>query len=160
MLQIISWGGRHLDESSLVEVGEAITSGSFVNLQYVKQYGGYNESYFIYVCDYEFCWRASSNGYRVFVNPAVRIHHQMDDEENSFRSKYACYYAIRNNLRLAKDYSSIFPEEAKERRKKALNLWLRMALKPRVGFVKKMDRIGYVVRAFIDFAIGKQGAVS
>lgn len=152
-------GATNFNKLGLIEVYEAITAGAFVNLQYVRQYGGYNEEYFIYVCDYEFCWRARNNGYKIFLNPAVHIKHQMDDDRNSFKSKYACYYAIRNNLRLAKDYSSIFPQEAKNRRKKGLEMWLYMAWKPKMGVKKKLDRIVYVLRAFVDFSIGKQGSI-
>ena len=149
--------------AELVEVKEAITSGAFVNLNYVKINGGYNEAYYIYVCDYEFCWKARSKGWKIFVNPAVQLCHQMDDgstSQKSVKSKYACYYGIRNNLRLTKDWRKTFPEEAKIRRKKGLNLWLRIALKPKVGGVKKLVRIVYVLRAFGDYLIGKQGPIS
>lgn len=52
----------------IVEVNDIITSGAIIPIKLFNKIGGFNELFFVDAIDIEFCIRANTYGYKVFVN--------------------------------------------------------------------------------------------
>jgi GT2 family glycosyltransferase len=87
-----------------------------VKTSMLKKTGGFDEAYFTYVEDIDFCWRAQLAGYKVIANPSSIIYHKSGGgtiskgkqaTNLSFRSRVR-YLTERNTFRtLLKNYSYI-----------------------------------------------------
>lgn len=130
-------------------VHEAITSGSIISLKVFTEVGPFKEEYFIYVVDYEYCWRVRAKGYQVKQFLDIRLDHQLNDTvmittktgEKKVKnvrvvSDSAFYYAFRNTAYLLREYASILPEDVKNRRKDFFLVWNYHAVKSKRFFHK------------------------
>ena len=89
------------------EVISMISSGTFTEISVLEDVGGMEESLFIDMVDYEWCWRAVSKGYRLFISPNAILKHQVG--MNFFTlagmhivvsSPLRYFYRIRNSRRM------------------------------------------------------------
>ena len=105
-------GGMPLDE------GEAISSGSLIELRVFEDVGGFNEDLFIYYVDVDFCLRLVRGGFRIYLCPeAVLLHKEASKQHRRFLwrrayydhyGKYARYYLTRNTLYMMKKHNLSF----------------------------------------------------
>lgn len=89
------------------EVSLVISSGSLVPVDKIKNIGGMKSNFFIDAVDTEWCFRASSLGYKIFVSNKAIMKHTIGDEvvdlkfkKVSVHSPFRRYYIIRNNFYL------------------------------------------------------------
>lgn len=71
-----------------------------------EQTGGFDENYFMYFEDADLCLRVKKAGYKVAVNPAVRIFHEGGQSFESEREKKKHYYASQDHY-MRKHFGSI-----------------------------------------------------
>jgi rhamnosyltransferase len=64
-------------DAALKEQKTVITSGSLVKRQVFSEIGLFEEDYFIDFLDHEFCLRARSKGYKIFMVPDVSMVHNL-----------------------------------------------------------------------------------
>ena len=90
------------------EIMQAIASGKILNVMYLKEIGLMDEQLFIDWVDFEWCWRARKNGFKIIGNADVVIQHQLGDfsknigfREVNLRSYIRHYYITRNAFYLA-----------------------------------------------------------
>lgn len=67
------------DESKILEVAHAISSGMVVNMRLLRQVGLMNEDLFIDWVDNEWCWRARASGLVLLAVPSVKVRHTLGD---------------------------------------------------------------------------------
>lgn len=138
-----------------------ITSGSILNLEIYKKIGGFLDDWFIYVVDFEYCWRAKKNGFDIIRLPFINFIHNTNNYQWKNEKKIcihdyspiAYYYAIRNNMYLIKKYRKVFPKKCLRRLYDALKYWFCLALKER----NSMKKIRYMVRGYADYRKGILG---
>jgi rhamnosyltransferase len=85
---------------------EVISSGSVIKKAAFAKLGLFYDKLFIDFIDYEWCWRARKQGYRVFVDSQVYLHHQLNWKKSEIRhgknviAAFRLYYVFRNGLYL------------------------------------------------------------
>jgi len=96
-------------KSDLIEVEKTLSSGLFTTLEALKDVGFKDETLFIDLVDWEWCWRARSMGYRIFVNKDLRIPHLLGEGHKNFLlfsigipSPIRHYYQYRNSIIVSK----------------------------------------------------------
>ncbi|AYA06630.1 MULTISPECIES: glycosyltransferase family 2 protein [Rahnella] len=80
-----------------------ISSGSMIPIDAIRQIGYMNESLFIDYVDTEWCLRATSQGYTIYVGTSARMTHSIGDKIVRFfmfnipvHSPFRRYYRVRN----------------------------------------------------------------
>lgn len=145
IIQGLDKGGGYKSDTYPPEV---ITSGSVICLQIFRKIGGFREDYFIYVVDYEYCWRLRYNGYKIYKFGDIRMHHQVDDyKKDGTDAKHmfciremsdsAFYYAFRNTCYLLTEYRTKLPEDVVRRGMAFIRTWTGHALRSK-HFFRKM----------------------
>jgi len=95
-------------QGGLCEVTETISSGSLIPVDILRMVGLFREDYFIDFVDYEWCWRAKSYGFNIYVDGKIKINHQTEDDVHrrmghTMESTFRLYYVYRNLLWSLKD---------------------------------------------------------
>jgi rhamnosyltransferase len=92
-----------------IQTAQAISSGSFIVSNSLKSIGLMNEKLFIDYVDFEWCWRATAMGYKIFTISDLVIRHTLGDESKKIfcrkitvRKNTRYYYMIRNGSYLAR----------------------------------------------------------
>jgi rhamnosyltransferase len=97
-------------DSGLIEVAAIATSGTLISRTSYMAIGPMLEKLFIDSIDYEWCFRAKSQGYRIFIAQNQRMLHNMGDKGINILGKFKPihqspirhYYIIRNSLFMLK----------------------------------------------------------
>ena len=89
----------------IIEVEFLLSSGTLVSDEALRKIGLMNETFFVDYIDSEWCCRALSKGYKLFVNSSSVLVHKVGDKRIKFlnfnlayHSPLRRYYLIRNNL--------------------------------------------------------------
>lgn len=97
---------EHADKP--IYVKHAIASGTIIKSRVFNEIGLMREDLFIDYVDFEWCWRACSNGFKVLCVPNVIIHHSLGDDFRKIlgrkvcvRSNFRYFYMIRNGYYLS-----------------------------------------------------------
>ena len=116
------YDGEHKQVSdTYIKIDEAITSGSFINIQAFNNIGGFKEEMFIDGVDFEFCWNLKKHGYLIYQLNSVLMQHQLGEtKEYKLFGKHLFYvtnhnyirryYMTRNSLYVYKLYEDIMPK--------------------------------------------------
>lgn len=95
-----------IDTPTYVE--HAIASGTLIDISIFEKVGLMDERLFIDYVDFEWCWRATSMGYKIVTIPSIIINHQLGDgtkivlwKKVTLRSDFRYYYILRNGFYLA-----------------------------------------------------------
>ena len=95
--------------SAPVEVSVIIASGSLIRTEVLNRVGAMNEDFFMDCVDLEWCLRASSQGFKIFVSTKAVMTHMIGDtrkrslgREVSIHSPLRRYYMARNWILLAR----------------------------------------------------------
>ncbi|WP_312470523.1 glycosyltransferase family 2 protein [Neobacillus sp.] len=94
--------------TDFVEKDAIISSGKLLISDAVQQIGLMDETLFIDLVDFEWCWRARKFGYRVFTNKKARMGHMVGQKNKKLFNVYNLlipspirhYYQFRNSLLL------------------------------------------------------------
>ncbi|WP_151707808.1 glycosyltransferase family 2 protein [Acinetobacter junii] len=87
-----------------------ISSGSLINVDVIKKVGGMKDNYFIDYVDTEWCFRAESLGYKVYISSKAVMHHRIGDKVIKGKyftlpvhSSFRRYFIIRNSIYMLKE---------------------------------------------------------
>jgi rhamnosyltransferase len=97
-----------------------ITSGTLLNLEHAKHIGPFKSEYFIDSIDHEYCMRAKSLGYDIYITCKPLMTHNIGLQDQKFLTRLQCllshphsperkYYVARNTVATAKYYIYEFP---------------------------------------------------
>lgn len=86
------------------KVETTLSSGMLIHKEALLQIGSMDEQLFIDLVDWEWCWRAKSKGYTVFVTPLVKMPHKLGEDRKSLGFSFSLgvpapirhYYQFRN----------------------------------------------------------------
>lgn len=148
---IVAAGFEDINLSDIPELRECdsvITSGNLLDLAAWSTVGGFDGKLFIDQVDHEFCYRLRRHGYRILINGAVTMHHEVGDPlvgkflgrrvHTSNHGWIRRYYHMRNSLYLRQKY----PEYSKP-----LSLFLRDVRDHCLGIILLEQQIGLKLKA-------------
>lgn len=147
--------------SNVEEVKEAITSGSFLNVDICAACDYFDENLYIDEVDNEYCLRITALGYKIFrLNSVKFVHHLGYKKYNKGHLTYnyppvRYYYLTRNALYVADKYQSIFPDICKQKRKHIKKWWQSIFYEEKI-FIKLL----YMFKGYIDYKTHKMGVCS
>ncbi|MDR7078836.1 rhamnosyltransferase [Neobacillus niacini] len=154
--------GIELSED-FVEKDVLISSGKLLVADAVKDIGMMDESLFIDLVDFEWCWRAKKYGYRVFSSKRARMGHMVGQKNVKILKVYNLlipspirhYYQFRNTLFLLKrDYVPTY-WKFKALIERGIEFFLYpIFVSPRLG------RIRYIVRGIRDGLFNRKGKLT
>lgn len=117
--------------------------------------GGWDEDFFIYHEDVDFCVRVQGQGFRVLYEPSVAVHHKVPPGKT--RSPRRLYYIVRNKLLFIRKHAPW-----RRRRLPSLVFWLgtvpRMLVES-LAVHRGIDRVemGTILGALRDAVAGRTG---
>ena len=109
----------------------------FIKSEVLEKIGSFNEKYFLYLEDMDFCVRAKRAGFKIVFQPEAILWHKNAASTGGSGSKLQDYYITRNRLLFAMKYASL-------RTKLAL---IKQIIKESTNPTKR--------RALLDFITGK-----
>ena len=123
-----------------------------VNKDVFNKVYNFDEKYFLYVEDVDFCKRVIDSGFNILVVPQSKIWHKVNASTSFNNPQIPLYYNTRNRLYFTKKF---FPRFI---RLTYVYIFLTMALK----FIKwrikgEKNRIKAVRKAFVDFNNNRMG---
>jgi len=145
----------------IIEVEKTLSSGFFTSKQVLEKVGFKDENLFIDLVDWEWCWRARSKEFNIFVDTTLKIQHLLGEGHKKFYffklgipSPIRHYYQYRNSLLLSK--KNYIPLKWKIKR------FFIHLLKPiffLVLYDKKIERLKFVCKGLMDGFLGKKGKI-
>lgn len=91
------------------EVGSLISSGTLTEVSVIDDVGFFRDELFIDLVDHEWCWRAKSKGYKLFISSKCVLQHQVGRKTINLlgyqiliSSPFRYFYQYRNTLWLIK----------------------------------------------------------
>lgn len=106
---------ENYSNTDIEEVDFCITSGTFTNINAIKNIGGFDEKMFIDMVDYDICYAMKKNGFKILrINYVGFIHevgrsnkHKLLGKEIIVfnHSEIRKYYWVRNSIYLMKKYN-------------------------------------------------------
>ena len=144
---------------------EVMTSGSLLPTWIFEKCGWFDEAFFIYQVDHEFCFRVRKCGYRVQLCESAVINHLPGSSRThklfglksvtlTDHSAGRRYYQTRNGLILAKRYQERYPQWSRTTRKSLL--W-DGPLAILFAEPQRWKKLAYVARGVLDAYLGKMG---
>ncbi|MDD2341524.1 MAG: glycosyltransferase family 2 protein [Tolumonas sp.] len=98
-----------IDNGKPIPASFIISSGSLVPVDVIEDVGYFREDFFIDYVDTEWCMRAQSKGYEIYVSPSAVMFHSIGDDNIKFifwklpvHSAFRRYYRMRNMFYLFK----------------------------------------------------------
>ena len=152
-----------LTEHGVYRIPLAMSSGSIVSCRCFRKVGGCGAELFIDLVDFDFCWRATQEGYNLYRTESVMLGHKIGQGKRNIFFGFDCrvpapfrhYYHTRNTIAMLK--RSYVPLSWKFR--SALFLAGRFLIYP-LFLDDGYRRLNYMARGFIDGFIGKMGRLS
>lgn len=96
--KIFGRGGSPISASKEIFETDWVSGGAMmVRRSIFEKIGGFDENFFMYFEDVDFCLRAKKQGALVAVNPKARIFHESGKSFESEREKKALYYASQDH---------------------------------------------------------------
>lgn len=89
------------------EIDYATGACMFVNRKVFEKIGFFDERYFLYLEDMDFCVRAKKAGFRIFFEPESVIWHKNASSAGGSGSELQDYYITRNRLLFAFKYAKL-----------------------------------------------------
>ncbi|MCX7995457.1 MAG: glycosyltransferase family 2 protein [candidate division WOR-3 bacterium] len=77
-----------------------------IKAEVISQVGFFDENYFLYVEDADFCYRVTSSGYKILYAASSKIFHKVNRTSKKDVSNLPLYYTTRNRLYFAKKFLS------------------------------------------------------
>jgi rhamnosyltransferase len=140
-----------------------ISSGSLVNLKYVKNVGLHDERLFIDLVDHEYCLRANRKGYQIVIANRARMRHRLGRmEERRFlgmrfypthHSPLRKYYKARNSLYVWTRYFFRYPRYVLP----GIGTFIKEYLETLLFEEDKMKKTRAILAGMVDFFAGRFG---
>lgn len=141
---------RSADE--VIETSVLISSGSLISASAIKAVGLMDETLFVDGVDWDWCFRASSLGYRLFGIAAATMTHSLGDSgirilkwKIPLHSPVRHYYAYRNTILLCKRRTVPFSWKLHFSIRLAVRFVIYMVLSPH-----RLKRCRYIFRGLVD----------
>lgn len=117
-----------------------------------QKIGLFDENYFLYIEDTDFCYRVIKNGYKICFTPESQIYHKVFGSTKKSYSALPLYYSTRNRLYFArKNFPGLFPLTL-------LYISITMFFKCLIWLFKgELNKINSVKKGFRDFLAKKMG---
>jgi rhamnosyltransferase len=161
-LRFNQWGFRKIyvkDASDVIEASLIISSGSLIAVDALQVIGLMDETLFIDGVDWEWCFRASAKGYRLFGIAAAVMQHNLGDSgvpvlgrTLSLHSPLRHYYMYRNTLLMCKIKQIPLSWKPYVLSRLVLRFFIYMILAPR-----RRERCGMILRGVRDGVLGRHG---
>lgn len=149
-----------------IEVVSGITSGSIVNLNVVRQIGGYNEDLFIDLVDADICYRIYNEKIKIICFTYIILNHRLGEiiygrslktftlTPRIIHSPIRIYYIVRNVFYMLNRFQNL-PQAA---RKDLMNtLWL---LKNNILYNPNRRKvIYYAIKGYRDYRKNRMGKI-
>lgn len=110
----VGTGKSKYGNNEAIEIDEAISSGSLINLDICYEIGWMKESYFIDQVDNEYCYRLKKNRYKILLLPGEDMEHKLGNITCMHLYKFSfyiynqepsrTYYRTRNSLFMMREY--------------------------------------------------------
>lgn len=142
------------DGKSKVDREVSFVSGCcmLINKEVFQKVGLFDESFFLYVEDTDFCYRTFSSGYKIVVTNDTKIYHKVSSSTKKEYTALPLYYTTRNRLFFAKKNFPYFYFIT------FTYIFFVMLLKCIVFFLQgKRSNVKIILKAFKDFGTGKMG---
>ncbi|MEZ9539113.1 hypothetical protein AB4160_13070 [Shewanella sp. 10N.286.51.B8] len=93
----VAYGDSIIDcKPEVTEAEWVISSGSFLNLELFKDIGPFDENYFIDRLDYDYCYEARKQGFKVKVIESTVLRQKLGEPKALFGIEYSEHNSIRN----------------------------------------------------------------
>lgn len=79
----------------------------FIKREVFEKIGFFDESYFLYLEDMDFCVRAKKAGYKIMVAASARVWHKNAQSTGGSGSNYQDFYISRNRIYFASKFASL-----------------------------------------------------
>jgi rhamnosyltransferase len=154
--------GIQIDQD-FVEKEVLISSGKLLLTKAVKEIGLMDESLFIDLVDFEWCWRAKKHGFRIYSSKKIKMGHMVGSKNVKIFSVYNLlipapirhYYQFRNNiLLLKKGYVPL-----KWKIKSLIERCLELIIYP-CFVAPRVKRFKYIFRGIMNGILGKKGKIT
>ncbi len=142
--------GRSID-GDLAEVNQLPTSGMLIPIKIIDKIGKLCEDLFLDVTDFEWCWRAKKEGFRIFRHKKAFLYHELGVGtkkiwfiEYNIPSPERQYYLFRNSIfAVSCKYAPFYMR---------LRYFIMIFLKPIIyAFLdKKRERFKYTIKGIYD----------
>ena len=120
-----------------------------------RKAGLFDDSFFLYVEDTDFCFRVRKAGYKILLTPSSKIFHKVYKSSRDNMPTLPLYYTTRNRLFLAKKNFPIYLPLT------FFYIFLTMLLKSLAWlFTGKVQNINSVLKSFKDFLSRKMGSAN
>lgn len=139
----------------LTPCSELTSSGTLIPMKLFDRVGLFNTNLFIDCVDFEWGWRALSEGIPLFLCDQIFIRHKLGDGEClglKIPSPIRHYYQCRNVLRMIVGSKAPFRWRLLQSIKMPIKIILIMVLA-----TQRLDRIRYMTWGLFDFFIGRNG---
>lgn len=140
-----------------------VSSGSLVNLEYVRDVGLHDERLFIDLVDHEYCLRANAKGYEIIIANRARMRHRLGHmEERKFfgmrfypthHSPLRKYYKARNSLYVWLKYFFRYPRYVLP----GIGTFMKEYLETLLFEKDRMRKTRAILAGFMDFFAGRFG---
>ncbi|MEO0164981.1 MAG: glycosyltransferase family 2 protein [candidate division WOR-3 bacterium] len=123
-----------------------------IRTEMLKKVGLFDENYFLYLEDSDFCYRVVHHGYKILYVPESRIFHKVNMTSKKKSAVLPLYYTTRNRLYFARKFlgNMFFLSAA--------YLMVTLLGKSIIWLIKgELNNLGAVQRAFFDFLKKKFG---
>lgn len=115
----------------------------------LESVGFYDEDYFLYMEDVDFCYKTLNNGYKLMYIPNSKIYHKVSSSTGGDNSPLFLYYITRNRLLFAKkNYKDMV---------KLLKTYIFFIIKIFIDSLRKKKKYKYVLMGAKDFILNKRG---
>lgn len=101
----LPYKGSNIGNGRPLEVNTLISSGTFTEMSVLEDVGYMKDPFFIDMVDSEWCWRAKSKGYHLFMSQKNSMSHQVGRLEKNFfgypiiiSSPFRYFYQYRNTF--------------------------------------------------------------
>lgn len=93
------------DESVSLDIDYVIGASMLIKKEVLESIGGLCEDYFLYYEEIDYCLRAKSKGYKIFVcTESIVYHKEGASTKKNQKGVLADYYSVRNRLLIAKKF--------------------------------------------------------
>jgi rhamnosyltransferase len=152
-----NWRIKNYDQiKQEVAVPWTIASGSLIRSSIFEEVGYLNGDYFIELIDLEWCFRARSMGYKVFVTPNSSMIHTIGDSTMNILGKKIGYYSPTRRYYLCRN-SILLLRNNYGNKINALGVFIKTFIKVFISILKGPHRINFVKYSYLGYKDGLAG---
>lgn len=120
-----------------------------IKVDAIKSIGLYDEEYFLYMEDVDFCYRAKLKGYKIMYIPESKIYHKVSASTGGEQSPMVLYYMTRNVM--------LFNQKFKDSLNNNIKFNLYWKLKMIIDKYRRREKYKYIKEGLKDYESGRYG---